>query len=80
MRHPKAWNDRSQYGHQNMSTKHLKIMHGIDGSIKLTWQHNVAGSDLPEITVTEIGNSKYPTLHVCASHHRAHENTWIALL
>ena len=56
-------------------------MHGINGGIKLTWQHNVTVTDLAKITESQkTANIKQHTLQDCASHHRAHKNTWIAPL
>ena len=46
----KGLHDIAQHGNQNMSTTHLHITHGIDGSFKLTWEHHV--------TVTDSKNSK----------------------
>ena len=42
--------DQLQQYLQNILTEHLHIMHGFTCIIKLTWQHNVADSDLAEIT------------------------------
>ena len=35
-----------------MSTKHLQIMHGLTGSIKQTWHHDITDSDLTTLTAS----------------------------
>ena len=48
MLHQEAWHDLASHRKQNNATKNLQIMHGLIGSIKQTWQHDISVSALTE--------------------------------